>query len=88
MYQQITGINARGQIESEVHGNGVLQSQVYDAAMGWLDNATVSKSGVTQQSYDNSIDRWAMLPAATYRVNHKPLAVTQGAESAISCALA
>jgi hypothetical protein len=56
VYQQITGFSARGQVETEVHGNVVVQSQVYDAAIGWIDNATVTKSGITQQSYDYSID--------------------------------
>jgi len=56
VYQQITGFNARGQVETEVYGNGVVQNQVYDAAMGWLDNAAVSKSGVTQQSYNYDFD--------------------------------
>ena len=51
---QITGINARGQVESEVYGNGVVQTNVYDAPMGYLDNASVTRSGarsgVTHQS--------------------------------------
>ena len=54
VYQQITGINARGQVESEVYGNGVVQTNVYDAPMGYLDNASVTRSGarsgVTHQS--------------------------------------
>ncbi len=56
VYQQITGINARGQVESEVYGNGVVQTNVYDAPMGYLDNASVTRSGVTHQVYDYSFD--------------------------------
>lgn len=56
VYQQITGINARGQVESEVYGNGVVQTNVYDAQMGYLDNASVTRSGVTHQVYDYSFD--------------------------------
>lgn len=56
LYQQITGINARGQVESEVYGNGVVQTNVYDAPIGYLDNASVTRSGVTHQVYDYSFD--------------------------------
>ena|GEM_PF-4386874 len=51
VYQQIIGFNAAGQVETEVYGNGVVQNQMYDAAMGWLDNAAVSKSGMNRLDF-------------------------------------
>ncbi len=72
VYQQITGINARGQVESEVYGNGVVQTNVYDAPMGYLDNASVTRSGVTHQSYHYSLEAVGNVTHLTAVAGHKP----------------
>ena len=56
VYQQITDINARGQVEAQVYGNDVVETNGYEARMGWLDYASVTLGGVTHQSYDYGFD--------------------------------